>query len=124
MHNLIQQTFTTYLPAKKKVTPSGWTSFNAPCCHNFGESQDTRGRGGVRIQPDGSIQFHCFNCGYKANYTPGRNLNYKMKKLMSFMGFSVEAVRKMALEALRYMDQTVEYKQEKEKWVTYYKTKI
>ena len=112
MHNLIQQTFVTYLPPKKKVTPSGWTSFNAPCCHNFGESQDTRGRGGVRIQSDGSIQFHCFNCGYKANWIPGRNLNYKMKKLMSFMGFSTEAIRKMGLEALRYMDQTIEYKRE------------
>ena len=112
MHNLIQQTFTTYLPAKKKVTPSGWTSFNAPCCHNQGETADTRGRGGVRIQPDGSIQFHCFNCGYKANYTPGRNLNFKMKKLMGYMGFSTEEIRKMGLEALRHMDENVEYKRE------------
>jgi hypothetical protein len=112
MHNLIQQTFVTYLPAKKKVTPSGWTSFNAPCCHNQGETADTRGRGGVRIQPDGSIQFHCFNCGYKANYTPGRNLNFKMKKLMGYMGFSTEVIRKMGLEALRHMDENVEYKRE------------
>jgi hypothetical protein len=112
MHNLIQQTFVTYLPPKKKVTPSGWTSFNAPCCHNQGETADTRGRGGVRIQPDGSIQFHCFNCGYKANYTPGRNLNFKMKKLMGYIGFSTEVIRKMGLEALRHIDENVEYKRE------------
>ena len=112
MHNQIQQTFVTRLPVKKKTTPSGWTSFNAPCCHHFGESQDTRGRGGVRIPPDGGIQFHCFNCGFKANYTPGRNLNYKMKRFLGYMGFTTEEIRKMGLEALRHMDETVTTKRE------------
>ena len=86
MINQIQQTFVSRLPTKRKTTPSGWTSFNAPCCHHFGESADTRGRGGVRIPPDGGIQFHCFNCGFKANYTPGRNLNFKMKKIFRIHG--------------------------------------
>ena len=35
-----------------------------------------------------------------------------MKKFLGFMGFTVEEIRKMGLEALRHMDETVEYKRE------------
>ncbi|SVB27525.1 uncharacterized protein METZ01_LOCUS180379, partial [marine metagenome] len=40
MSNLVQDTLYSHLPGKRKTTPSGWTSFNAPCCHHNGESQD------------------------------------------------------------------------------------
>ena len=40
--NLIQSTILTSLPVGRKKTPSGWTSFNAPCCVHNGESQDKK----------------------------------------------------------------------------------
>jgi len=39
--NLVQDAITLHLPSKQKTTPSGWTSFNAPCCHHNGTSADT-----------------------------------------------------------------------------------
>jgi len=103
--NLIQSTILTALPAGRKKTPSGWTSFNAPCCINNGESADKKKRGGILTTADGTLSYHCFNCGYKANYTTGRKLNFKMRQLMSWLGISEEAIRKMALEAMRHQEQ-------------------
>ena len=45
MLTIIQDFVKQHLPAKKKTTPSGWTSFNAVCCVHNGETPDTRGRG-------------------------------------------------------------------------------
>ena len=45
--NLIQNTILTSLPAGRKKTPSGWISFNAPCCVHNGETADKKKRGGV-----------------------------------------------------------------------------
>ena len=70
--NLIQSTILTSLPAGQKKTPSGWISFNAPCCVHNGESQDKKKRGGIMDSADGTISYHCFNCGYKASYILGR----------------------------------------------------
>jgi len=100
--NLIQSTILNSLPAGKKKTPSGWTSFNAPCCVYNGESQDKKKRGGIMTTADGTLSYHCFNCGYKANYTIGRKLNFKMRQFMSWIGISEETIRKLAIEAMRY----------------------
>jgi hypothetical protein len=100
--NLIQSTILNSLPAGKKKTPSGWTSFNAPCCVYNGESQDKKKRGGIMTTADGTLSYHCFNCGYKANYTIGRKLNFKMRQFMGWLGISEETIRKLAIEAMRY----------------------
>ena len=63
----------------KKKTPSGWLSFNAPCCIHNGENADRRKRGGIMNSPDGTLSFHCFNCGFKTSYTPGRKISLKTK---------------------------------------------
>ena len=75
MTNSIQTALMQALPNKRKQTPSGWLAVNAVCCHNRGETQDKRMRGGVKSTTEGSFQWHCFNCGFKANYTPGRTIN-------------------------------------------------
>ena len=75
--SILHETVTAYLPSKKKTTPSGWTSFNAPCCIHNGDSADKRQRGGLISNADGGISYHCFNCGYKCSWTPGRNLSFK-----------------------------------------------
>lgn len=90
----------SYLPAKRKNTPSGWTKFNAVCCHNNGTSKDTRQRAGV-IKTGEGLSYHCFNCGYKTSYQPGRHLTRKMRHLMSWLGMPDDLVNKLALEALK-----------------------
>ena len=99
--NLIQNTILTSLPVGRKKTPSGWIAFNAPCCVHNGESQDKRKRGGVMNSPDGTVSYHCFNCGFKTSYVPGRKISYKTKKLMSWIGIADDTIKKLVIEAMR-----------------------
>lgn len=98
--SIVSDVLTTYLPAKRKTTPSGWCSFNAPCCIHNGETQDTKQRGGLIENGDG-VSYHCFNCGFKASWQPGRTLNYKMRKLLRWLNAPDEVINKLSLEVLR-----------------------
>ena len=95
------ETLLQFAPIKRKQTPSGWISFNAPCCHHNGTSADTRGRGGLIGNTDGGISYHCFNCGYKASWQPGRNLSYKMKNLMKWFNTPDDVITKLALDVMK-----------------------
>jgi hypothetical protein len=90
----------TFMPAKRKTTPSGWTSINAPCCVHNGTSADTRMRGGVREEGD-TFSYHCFNCGFKASWQPGRNVSYKFKQLMSWLNVPDDVINRLSLEVLK-----------------------
>ncbi len=98
--NLIQAAVQTALPPKRKSTPSGWISFNAPCCHHNGERQDKRSRGGILFNNDG-FQYHCFNCGFKSGWTPGKLLSKNTKNFFKWLGMAEEEVQKLGLEALK-----------------------
>lgn len=102
--NEIQAALSALLPAKRKSTPSGWTSFDAVCCHHNGEKYDTRKRGGVMTNPEGGFQYHCFNCGFKAGWSPGKLLSVNTKKLFGWMGLSDSDIGKLNLVALKYKE--------------------
>lgn len=93
--------FTQGLITGKKTSSNGWISFNAVCCHHRGERPDSKRRGGLHPNPDGSINYHCFNCSYKASYQPGRHLNYSFRKLLYWLGASDNDVKRLNIEALR-----------------------
>jgi hypothetical protein len=116
MLNIISDFIKGILPTKKKTTPSGWTSFNAPCCPHNGESADTRGRGGLTANPDGSVSFHCFNCNFKASYQPGRHLTFKFRKLLKWLGADDTDIKRLVIEAIRVRELVApeEVKQEAE----------
>jgi hypothetical protein len=97
--SLVVDTFNSLLPYRAKKTPSGWISFNAPCCHHRGHSTDDRQRGGV-IYKDGLV-YHCFNCGYATGWTPGSPISEKLKSLVIWLGGSDDVVKKLIFEALK-----------------------
>jgi len=101
--NLIQAAVQSFLPSKRKNTPSGWISFNAVCCHHRGEKADSRKRGGLLFSNDG-FQFHCFNCNFKAGWAPGRLLSKNTKQLFNWMGMPDDEISKLNIEALRSKD--------------------
>lgn len=92
---LITDTLLSYLPAKRKTTPSGWISFNAPCC------DDKRQRGGFIINGGDGMSYHCFNCGFKCSWQPGRTISKKLKKFCRDLNISDDIISKLSLEALR-----------------------
>ena len=120
--NLIQNTILTSLPVNKKKTPSGWISFNAPCCIHNGETQDKKKRGGIMTSADGTLSYHCFNCGYKASYIIGRRLTQKMRQFMGYIGIPDDTIRKLAIEAMRHEEGDLKY--EKRKFVTFKKKEL
>jgi hypothetical protein len=98
--SIVSDTITAHLPAKRKTTPSGWTSFNALCCHHNGNKADTRGRGGL-ISEGETVSYHCFNCGFKASWQPGRPVSHKLRKLLQWLGTADDTINKLALDVMR-----------------------
>jgi len=102
MLNSIRDAVTQILPHKRKTNAtSGWTSFNGVCCQHNGETADTRGRGGLVMNPDGGVSYHCFNCQFKASYVPGRHLTYKFRKLLGWLGADEGTVKRLVIDAIR-----------------------
>jgi hypothetical protein len=91
----------SYLPAKRKSSPSGWLSFNAVCCTHNGNSQDKRQRGGIKVAEQG-WSYHCFNCSYTASFVLGRSVSFKAKKLLGWLGVSENEVEYLNLESLKH----------------------
>jgi hypothetical protein len=109
--SVVSDIILAYLPAKRKTTPSGWTSFNAPCCHHNGNTADSRGRGGL-INEGETVSYHCFNCGYKASWQPGRNVSKGLRKLLVWLNVPDDAITKLTLDVMR-INEGVEVQQRK-----------
>lgn len=97
--NLITDTLQLHLPAKRKHTPSGWVSFNAVCC------SDNRQRGGFIVNEGDAISYHCFNCGFKCSWQPGRQLSKNMKTFMRHLNITDEVIGKLSLAAIKLLHQ-------------------
>lgn len=99
--SIVSDTVNLHLPPKRKSTPSGWIKFNAVCCQHNGHSADTRARGGMISNPDGGVSYHCFNCGFKTSWQPGRNLSRGLRRLMQWLNVSDDLINRVALEVMR-----------------------
>lgn len=105
----IQDAINQLIPKKHKRSSSGWISFDAPCCHHRGHKPDTRGRGGIVSNADGSISYHCFNCQFKTGYRSGQYLGYKFRRWLSWLGADENTIQRLVIESVRireYIGQT------------------
>tara|TARA_B110000238_G_scaffold179461_1_gene202751 strand:+ start:274 stop:1251 length:978 start_codon:yes stop_codon:yes gene_type:complete len=98
--SIVAETVLTYIPSKRKQTPSGWIGFDAPCCVHNGETRDTKARGGI-VQESDNISYHCFNCGFKCSWQPGRTFSWKMRKFLEWLGTPDDVINKVALDVMR-----------------------
>jgi len=98
--SIVSETVLTYIPSKRKQTPSGWIGFDAPCCVHNGETRDTKARGGI-VQESDNISYHCFNCGFKCSWQPGRTFSWKMRKFLEWLGTPDDVINKVALDVMR-----------------------
>jgi len=71
---------------------------------------------------DGTISYHCFNCGYKTSYVIGRKLTQRMRTFMSYIGIADNTIKKLAIEAMRYEEGDIKYK--KKKFVQFVKKQL
>lgn len=112
---LVVDKFRTLLPPRAKSSPSGWTSFNAPCCQHRGHSPDTRRRAGIRFDGNGVV-YNCFNCKFSTGWQPGSSIGEKMKTLCRWLGASENTIKELVFEAMK--TEGDEYKPE------HYETKL
>lgn len=85
---------------KTKQNAAGWISANAICCHHKGEKPDRKGRGGIHT--DGSsFSYHCFNCGFKAGWSPGKLLSNNTKLWFKWLGVDDTEISRLNLYALK-----------------------
>jgi hypothetical protein len=105
------------VPGKKKLSQSGWHSFNAVCCQYRGHSTDKRGRGGIKFSNADNWSYHCFNCGFKCGFTLGKPLTRNTKQLFSYIGIDKDQIDKWSFESLQHKDllDFVKVKREKKK---------
>jgi len=89
------------IPFNWKSSPSGWISGNCPMCITNGQNRpDTKGRGGFHFEGD-SVQYNCFNCGYKAGWSPGSKFNKRLKKLLVTFGADESEINRLQLELMK-----------------------
>lgn len=91
------------IPGKKKLTQSGWYSFNAICCHHRGHKSDKRGRGGIRLDGE-NWSMHCFNCGFKCGFMLGKSITKNTKQLLIWSGIDEQQIQRWSLESLQHKD--------------------
>jgi len=84
-----------YLPSKRKKTPSGWITTNAPCC------DDKRQRGGLK-QTEQGWGWHCFNCKFTASFILGRPLSFKARKFLTLLHVPEIEIDQLNLESMRH----------------------
>jgi hypothetical protein len=82
-----------------------------------GETADKKKRGGLMTSADGTVSYHCFNCGFKSSYVIGRKLTYKMRQFMGYIGIPDDTIKKLAIEAMREEESDIKY--EKKKFITF-----
>jgi hypothetical protein len=92
------------IPGKRKLTSSGWYSFNAICCGHLGHKADRRSRGGIKFDGQNNWSYHCFNCGYKCNFSLGKSITEKTRQFLNWCGIDKEQVQRWSLESLKHKD--------------------
>jgi hypothetical protein len=67
----------------------------------MGESRDRRNRGGIKTS-DSGWSFLCFNCGYTASFILGRNVGFKARRFLEWLGVPTEDIEHLNIESLRH----------------------
>jgi hypothetical protein len=93
----------TIIPGKKKLTSSGWTSFNGVCCHHRGHKPDKRSRAGIRFDGE-NWSYHCFNCNFKSGFQLGKSISQNTRQLLSWCGVEQNQISKWNIESLQQKD--------------------
>jgi hypothetical protein len=100
------------IPGRRKQTNSGWTSFNAVCCHHRGHRPDTRQRGGLKFDGANWVM-HCFNCNYSCNFVLGKSIGAKTRQFLVWLGVDSADIQRWNLESLQNKDLLELYLQRK-----------
>lgn len=113
MHEITDTILSLWKTGRKtKQTTGGWISGNSVCCHHRGEGQDTRQRGGLMLTPSGGFSYHCFNCQFKAGWTPTHLISKNTRSLCKWLGLPEIDIQRLNLLALKLKDDVPQQKKQ------------
>jgi hypothetical protein len=83
-----------------RSAPKGWHKRNCMLCHTQGHGKDTRFRFGIQFNPQ-SIACNCFNCGFSAGYTEGKELSKAFKFLLNHLNIDRKFIDQIEFEIFK-----------------------
>jgi hypothetical protein len=87
-----------------KSAPKGWHKRNCMLCHTKGHGRDTRNRFGIQFNPT-SIAANCFNCGFSAGYTEGKELSTSFKHFLRQIHIDDKFIKQIEFEIFKSKNQ-------------------
>jgi len=86
-----------------KPAPKGWNKRHCMLCHTQGHGKDTRNRFGIQFNAN-SIAANCFNCGFSAGYTEGKELSKSFKFFLRQLGIGERFIEEIEFEIFKNMN--------------------
>jgi hypothetical protein len=83
-----------------KQAPKNWQKRNCMLCHTQGHGADTRTRFGIQFNPQ-SIALNCFNCGFSAGYTEGKELSKSFKFFLKQLHIDEKFIEQIEFEIFK-----------------------
>lgn len=87
-----------------KQAPKGWNKRNCMLCHTRGHGKDTRHRFGIQFNPQ-SVALNCFNCGFSAGYTEGKELSNSFKFFLEQLHIDRKFIEQVSFEIFKQQNQ-------------------
>lgn len=87
-----------------KDAPKSWKKRNCMLCHTRGHGRDTRNRFGIQFNPD-SLAINCFNCGFSAGYSAGKDLSRPFKFFLKQINVDDKFVEQIEFEIFKEKNQ-------------------
>lgn len=87
-----------------KPAPKSWFKRNCMLCRTQGHGVDTRNRMGLQFNPN-SIAVNCFNCGFSASYTEGKELSKSFKFFLSNLNIQKKFIDQLEFEIFKQRNQ-------------------
>lgn len=83
-----------------KSAPKGWHKRHCMLCHTQGHGKDTRNRFGIQFNTN-SIALNCFNCGFSAGYSEGKELSNSFKFFLRQINIDEKFIKEVEFEIFK-----------------------
>lgn len=87
-----------------KTAPKAWYKRHCMLCHTRGHGRDTRNRFGIQFNST-SIAINCFNCGFSAGYTEGKDLSNSFKTFLLSINIDQKFIELVEFEIFKRRNQ-------------------
>lgn len=100
--NILHDTILSYWTSGRKIhrSPKGWLCANAICC------SDNRHRAGIKFSEDESFGYSCFNCGFKAYWSPNMKIGPNVYTLLTLLNVPDDIISSIRLANIRLTTQS------------------